>query len=789
MLKNFIKISLRNLLKNKIFSLVNILGLSIGISCVIIVLLYLKNELTYDNMHADKERIYRVGFNLTMPKSVVKSAVITAAVAPSLKEEFPEVESMVRVQYPEDGFFIYQEKSYDARKVSFADSSFFDVFSFKLLSGNNQNVLKTPYTIVLTEYLSEKIFGDEDPVGKVINWNNEYNLVVSGIAENCPQNSSIQFNALISFVTLYDRPDMYMDWNGGNQYYNYIKLSKNASLESLKAKLPDFLEKHINYMYRPRGWMIGLLFDRMDRLHLHSEVVYEHTRGDISKLRIIGLIGFLILLIAVFNFINLSTAQSSQRSVEIGIRKVVGANRLNIAKYFLSESVIISLIAFVISLILIEIFQPQLSLFIENYDLYTSSNLFFILLLIALSVLIGILAGLYPAFFISRFKPVMSLKGESLGRKKPYLRNSLVLIQFAISTVIIGYTLILIMQMNYVSKKDLSFNTKNQIIIEMPSVQARNSFKTLKHELSLLAEVKKVSVGSNIIGTGVYQNGYLPEGLESPKLFKFTSFEEDMFDILDLRFVHGRAFSSGYALDDSAYIINETFAKEMGWDDPIGKKIYRNGKMTVIGVVKDFHFENVQNEIRPLIIGFSSAETDYYNYVFVELNIDNYALAINDIENVWRKILPNEPFEYQVYDEALKRNYDLLRKSIRVMGLFAVMAVFIACMGLYGLAIFTVDRRKKEIGTRKIFGAGSISIARLVLTDFIKWIVLANILSWPIVYYYAEKFLQTYAFSIKITATPFLVTLFISIVIAFLTVASQIIKLNRTNPIETIKYE
>lgn len=788
MITNYIKTAFRNLIKNKTYSIINILGLSIGLACSIMVLLYLKNELTYDNLHVHKKNIYRVGFNLTMPDGHEKSAVITAAVAPSLLEEFPEVQSMVRIRMPRPGFLAKNEINYHSENVCFADSSFFDFFSFKLLSGSVKSVLAEPYSIVLTKSLAKKIFGDADPIGQVLDWENAYSVVVKGIAEDCPKNSSIQFTALISFTTLYDQPNSYLGWNGGNQYYNYIKLAPSASLESITPKLPDFLEKHINYMYRPHGWLIELAFDRMDRMHLHGFIDNDMTAGDLKKMWIIALIGLFVLLIAVFNFMNLTTARSTQRSVEIGIRKVLGAHRSRITGQFLGEAVIFSLISFIISLILIEIFQPQFTRFIGDYELYTKSNIPFIALIIFFTVGIGLLAGSYPALFIARFKPINSLKGEMIsGGGTPYLRNILVVIQFVISTTIITYTLVMFLQLSFIQKKDMGFDTANTVIVNMSSGTAIKAYSALKIGLEQLAEVESVCSSSQLVGQGITQNGYLPEGVKNPMLVKFIATDEGLAEMLKLEMAEGRYFSDSYASDDTSYIINESFAKEIGWQNPIGKKIMRDGAYPVIGVVKDFNFEGSQREIVPLIIG--KARADEHVVVYVKLKSRNYEQALAGIEEKWNKLLPNEPLNYGFYDIRLRDNYTELRKSISVMGLFAFMAILIACMGLYGLAMFTVERRQREIGVRKVFGADTYQIAKLVVVDFLKWILIANFIAIPIAYYYSVRFLDGFAYSIQLNIVPFAMALFISLIIALITIIFQVMKLTNINPVSTLKYE
>lgn len=787
MIRNYIKTALRNLLKNKIYSLINVIGLSIGLACSIMVMLYLKNEFTHDNMHVHKKDIQRVAFKLTMPNGMEKSAVITAGVGPTLVDEFPEVESMVRVRYPQQGFFTYQDINYHAEDVSFADSTFFKIFSFKLLSGNKDNVLKDPYTVVLTESLAEKIFKDEDPIGKVVKWNNGYTAVVTGIAADCPENSSIQFEAIISFTTLYKLPNQYLGWNGGNSYYTYLKLNSNASIENLKPKLPDLLEKEINYMYRPAGWLIELEFDRMDKIHLYSEI-RTATSGDLKKLWIIGLIGALVLIIAVFNFINLSTAKSSKRSVEIGVRKVLGADRRMVARQFLSEAVLFSLISFVLSLILIEIFQPQFERYVGDYELYTQANLGFILFLIAFAIFIGLLAGIYPAAFIARFKPIASLKGNAVQTKgKPILRNFLVVVQFVISAVIITYTLVMYLQLVFVQQKDLKFDSSQTIILHMPSQKAIEAYPILKSELEQIANVQSVASADNLVGRSVQRNGYYPEGVKNPMIMQFLAADEDLKDVLKLELIEGRYFSDSYGTDDSAYVINESLAKMMKWDQAVGKKIHRNGWNHVIGVVKDFHAESIEKEISPLIIGKAKKRDN--QVVYVKLNSREFQQTSELIGQKWHKVLPNEPISIEFYDELLRDNYTELRKSFRIMGSIAILAILIACLGLYGLAIFIVERRQREIGIRKVFGASTFTVGKLIVIDFVKWILIANIIAMPFSYFYGNKFLQTFPYVANIGITPYMASLILSVCIALITIMIQIIRLSKTNPIETLKHE
>jgi putative ABC transport system permease protein len=363
----------------------------------------------------------------------------------------------------------------------------------------------------------------------------------------------------------------------------------------------------------------------------------------------------------------------------------------------------------------------------------------------------------------------------------------LVVLQFVISVIITTYTIVMIMQLSFFQKKSLGFDSENTMVLRMPSEKAILAYPVLKTSLEGIADVRNVSASSGLLGVSITQNGYQPEGMESGKLYNFCAIDEDVLDALKIEVVEGRNFSDDIASDDSAYIINETMAKELGWDQPIGKKIARNGLNHVIGVVKDFHFLRVQTEIRPLILGFSKANE--YRYVYVKINAADYLSSISKVEEAYSQVLPSEPFNFQFYHNHLSDNYSELRKSIRVTSIFAIMAIIIACMGLYGLAMFTVERRQREIGVRKVFGAEISQIGKLIVSDFLKWILIANLISIPIAFYYSEKFLQTFPYSIKLNVYPFVITLIVSLFIAVITIGFQVLKLTRIIPVDTLKYE
>ncbi len=456
------------LMKYKVYSAINILGLSIGLACSILILLFVKNELSFDRFHTGKETLFRVNIIEEQSGEMTSSALTTAAVGPSMLEEFPEVEEMVRLSNPSDGFFTWQNNHSFTSQISYADSSFFNIFSFKLLSGNPTTVLSEPNTVVLSRKLAEQIFGSENPVGEFIRFNNKDNLLVTGVAENPPVNSTIQFNALISFSTLYNQPNVYLDWDGGWNYITYVKLSENVNLKTFATKFPDFLEKHINYKYKQVGITLYLLIQPLKDLHLRSNLDYDiENRGNLPMIYVFTAIAIFILIIACINFMNLATARSTKRAKEVGIRKVVGADRKQIIRQFLGESITTSFIALIGAIILIEIFQPEFNRLVNtDLHLFKVENMGFIAGILILTFAVGLLAGSYPSFFMASYQPVKIIKSDFNVRSgKPVLRNILVVFQFFISAALILFTLLVFTQMKYINQKDLGYNKENVIYL------------------------------------------------------------------------------------------------------------------------------------------------------------------------------------------------------------------------------------------------------------------------------------------------------------------------------------
>ena len=791
MFKNYLTTAFRNLLRNKTFSLINIFGLAFGMALSILMFMYVYNELTYDNFHKNRDNIYRVILKMENKEGKADiSAITNAAVGPSMVKEFPEVRNMVRFTDPVGGFFNNGEKSYKVHSVSYADSSVFSVFTFNLISGNPKTALTEPYTAVLTEKTAEKIFGDENPVGKTIRYNNNDSYLITGVVEDPPENSQLKFGALLSFTTLYKMKNMYLGWDGGYNYYTYIFLNKNSSPENLQKRFPDFMEEQINREYRDVGWFVTLIIEPLKDVHLYSVSDYDlPTKGSLSRLYIFASIAVFILLIACVNFINLSTARSVKRAKEVGMRKVTGATKGQLISQFLGESILISIISLIFALLLIELVQPEFNRLISaNLDFFRQSNYILIFSLLAVTLFAGLIAGSFPAFYMSGFQPVAILKGYFNTMKgKPVLRNVLVTFQFFISVVLIVSTIIIIRQLDFLNSKSLGFDKDNVMLVELGSETAMKKAMVIKNQFRNVPGVTSVAASTSYPGVGLTMNGYFPEGYDNSIMIHVMDVDYDYLGLMNLKVVQGRNFSQEYGTDSTAYLINETLAKQLGWKDPVGKYISRDGKHKIIGVVKDFNFSSLHDNIGPLII--TMKPWDYYYYLSVKINPESKENTIKALEKAWTGIVNNEPFSYTFLASTIVANYNKERQTARAFIYLAIISIVIACLGLYGQAAFSTEQRTKEIGIRKVFGATARNILSVLSGGFAKIILIANLIAWPVAWYFMDKWLLTFAFHINIVWWIFAVALALSLIITAATIISQAIKASYTNPVEALKYE
>jgi putative ABC transport system permease protein len=791
MLKNYLIVAIRNLMRNKVFSFINIFGLSLGMALSILMLSYVYYQFSFDGFYKDNDRIY-----LTKVKMEVKdqddqvSAIATSGIGVSLKEEMPELESVVRVSYPEDKIMFYNHQNYVLESSIYADSAFFDVFSLKLIEGDKKTALAKPFQIVLTERQAKKVFGTENPIGQILLFNNQYRFTVSGIVQDVPENSHLQFGALTSFATLKKIPDTYLGWNGGWQYLTYIKLRKNASLSSLEAKMKDFCYKHINYLYQDAGANISLSFEPLKNIHLKSEVSRDFDNaGNLKTIYILLGVALLVLFIAIINYINLSTARSMKRAKEVGVRKVLGASRKRILKQFMGESLIITAFSLLIALILLELFQPEFNNLLQTrINLFQVENLVLLFAAVLVVFLISSLAGGIPALYMSGFSPAKILRGRSAGVSGSVsFRKVLVFIQFFISAGLIVVTLSSFKQINFLRHKSLGFDKDQLIMIGLNSDNAQGHLDILKNEFRQIPEVAGVAASSDVLGVGLSGNGYFPEGSEASIMINVLDVDADFLSLMGIELVAGRNFAEKSAKDKTAYIINQALADKLDWKQPLGKYFERDGKHTVIGVVKDFNFRSLNSKIAPLII--TNNPIGGFNVLMVKINAGDYAQTIEKLQQKWNNVLGNEVFDFKFLDELIENNYLKERTIGRAFLYFAVISVLIAALGLFGLSVFTAEQKIKEISVRKVFGAKAKSLIYSQSVSVLKTVILANVLVFPLIWYLLDNWLNTYAYHIDQSVYLYLFSLLISVLIALCTTLYISIKAANTNPAKALKYE
>ncbi len=790
MLRNYFTTAIRYLSKNPVYAGINIFGLSIGLTCALLILIFINNELSYDRFHDKKDNIYRLVFELSTKGREIHTPQMVAAVGPDMVTEFPEVVSAVRFTQPEEGFFGYDESTFNIEKLCYSDSNLFRMFSFELLSGDPDNCLAAPYSLVITEDLARKIFGDENPIGKMLRWNNRDDLTVTGVMKMPPSNSHINFNALISMSTHYRDNKHRMNWSGGMQYYHYLELLPGADVEGLEGKFPDFMYEKINRQYEKAGVSISASLQRFTDIHLSSDLVGEMSAsGSRSAIYLYAAIALFILFIACINFMNLTTALATKRAKEVGMRKVFGAGRSSLIRQFLGESVIMSLMGLLIALILVEILLPTYEQMVQrDLEIYLWRNLDLIIGIPVLVIFVGLLAGSYPAFYLSSFKPVAVLKGIFRGgRGYTGLRNSLVFFQFAISIILIISTLVIYVQLGYIQSMDVGYRKDDILILQFTSDSFKKKYPELKEKLAKFPDVVSTSAASEVPGAGFSSDGYRPEGFEDVIMFNVVDVDYDFVNTLGLQVMEGRSFSKDFSTDQEAYMINEALAKQLGWDDPVGKIINRDGDHVIIGLVKDFQFASVHEEIGSLV--FTMKPHSGYNFLLVRFNTQNLSQLIAQIARAWNQVDPNEPFEYSFMDDIFDQVYRAEQQMSKMLLYVAILAILIACMGLFGLALYNTEQRTREIGVRKVYGSTATGVVKLLSGSFTPYVILANLLAWPVAYFILKKYMQMYAYKIGLPAWAFLVTALGVYLVAVLTIGFQSYKVGSTNPADTLRHE
>ena len=789
MFNNYLRIALRILKRQKIYSFINISGLAIGISCCIVILLFVQDELSYDKFHEKVKCIYRVATDMISPSGKQGSTKTWSWIAPNMTSDFPEVISASRI-YRYGGVLNYDKKYY-GESLFFVDPSFLDIFTFPLSKGDKQIALRDPNSALITEELAEKYFGDDDPLGKVLTVDGKYSFKINGILRNIPNNSHFSFGFLASFDNLRNIYGKEEYQKGNLLVRTYLLLDNKVAYKELEEKFHNFVVRYKGEKFASRH---NYFLQPLTSIHLHSNLAVELAKNsDIAYSYALSGIALVILLLACINFMNLSTARAFWRSKEVGMRKVIGASRAQLFRQFIGESVFVSFIALLLAIVLAELFLPFFnSLVDKDLSINFSQNLFIYTALILLIIFVGFISGSYPAIFLSSFQPIDVIKGNL---KKSTLtgllfRKGLIIFQFTISLFFIIGTIIVFRQVNFMKNTNLGFDKDYVIKISFDKT-IRQHYKAVKNEL--LQNLNIIDVTASLAPPGRLAGlelPFVPEGLEDEKvILNLNDVDHNFFEFFRIDVVEGRNFSKEIASDiESAFVLNEAAVKEIGWELPIGKKLKCEGfrvKGTVVGVAKDFHNVSLYEEIKPSIF---RVNPQYFS-LFVRIRPNNIQGAISFLEEKMREFSPQLIFRYSFLDKHIAAIYIKEKKVNKVFGFSSLLSIIIACLGLFGLVSFSVEQRTKEIGIRKVIGASVTNILLLLSKEFVRLVIVSNIVAWPIVYFVMNRWLQNFAYRIHIGWWIFFIAGALALVISLLTVSYQSVKAALANPVETLRYE
>ena len=810
MIRNYLKIAFRNLARYKFISFINLFGLTVGLTCCFLILAYILHEVSYDKFQPNADRVYRVTRSFNNPQTGALSlnlSTVAPPFGPLLQNDFKEIENMTRLISNGTTSVKYDEKMLNEQNIYFADDKFFDFFRVNIVKGNPGKALADPYSVMMSDETAKKYFANEEPMNKVIriNLGNYFDFKVTGIYKPLPSNTHFHPDMLLSFNTLndtliYGAENLRTNF-GNNSFFTYIRLPGNYDPQKLEKQFPAFLDRNMpqrNSQFKPsQGTALAL--QKLTDIHLRSHTDYEaEENGDIKRVYIFSAIALFILVIACINYMNLSTARSTLRAREIGIRKAVGAQRKEVIAQFLSESVLISWIAMLLAFGLTWLLIPLLNKVSGQqlgFDILLKWQI--ILPVLIVPFIVGIISGIYPALFMSSFQPVKVLKGFlKVGSGNISFRKVLVTLQFAISIILIICTAIVFTQMHYMQTKSLGFDRDHIVTLPYAS-ELNDKFDAFRTELLSNSNIKNAGRSSRI-PTGRLLDAMGARMMSGDTLapvnadIKFVSADQDFISTYGVKVLAGRGFSRDFSLDTSAFLINEAAAKVLGFnsnENAIGKDFgYGNRKGKLIGVFNDFHFESMHQRIVPLVL-LVPRSANNYGRISIKIAGANIPAALSYIERTWKKFLPETPYEYTFLDENFERLYKAEERQKTLLGIFASFAIFIACLGLFGLSAFSISQRIKEIGIRKVLGADVSTIVALLSKDFLKLVAIAAVVAFPVAWYFMNKWLQDFAYRIDVGWWIFIVAGVIALLIALVTVSFQAIKAAIANPVKSLRSE
>lgn len=813
MLKNYLKIFFRNIIRYKGYSFINLTGLAAGIACCVLIMFYVQDELSYDRYHEKHDRIYRVERRGVFKGHPFHVPVTAHPTGPALENDFGQIIHAVRL-FPRQVVMKNWNNHRFQETAFFADDSLFKTFTFPLLKGTADSALKEPNSVVLSEKMSEKYFNSKNTLGQTlsVDWGeHSMDLKVTGILKKIPHNSHFKSDIFISYSTLSALIGEELHTWLNNSVYTYLLLPEKGAAKELQTQFPAFLEKHMGKTARKFfgkdidiSSIIRFYLRPITDIHLYSTIEWEiEPQGSIKSVYVFTAIAFFVLLIACINFMNLSTARSANRAREVGLRKTVGANRGLLIKQFIGESVFLTILAGIIAILLVELLLPAYNNFsgkeLSNVILSQPLSL---LVFLGLLLFVGFISGSYPAFFLSSFQPVKVLKGVTTSkadRRSLLLRKVLVVFQFAISIFLIIGTLIVLKQMNYVKNRNLGFDKEQVLVLRTRDQALANKNDAFKAELLKNPNILQVAASSNIPGSRAFSDqGIIREGMSNDefKSICFFDIDEDFIPLLGIEMVGGRNYSKDFPSDqEDGFIINEAAMRAFGWDSPdeaVGERLVQPldidkfHKRTIVGIVKDFHFKSLHQKIEPLLFYMNPKSV---SYISIKLKTNDISSTMAHIREKWAEFSPAYTFEYFFFDRHFDRLYRSEERMHTLFKFFTALAIFISCLGLFGLASFTTQQRTKEVGIRKVLGASVANVFIHLSKEFIFWVALANLIAWPVAYFFMSKWLQNFAYKTGMGIGIFILSGLIGLAIALLTVSYQSVKAALAKPVEALKYE
>ena len=787
MIKNYLKIAWRNLLHNKTFSLINILGLALGMTCSLLIMLWVQNELHMDKFHQNGKQLYRVMENQFYSGDVSTFDATPGILAENIVKDIPDIQMASQLLWEEDRLFTVGN-TFDKEKGRYAQKDFLKMFSFKLAKGDPATALARPDAVVISKKLADKYFKGDNPIGKLIKIENKDNVIVTGVLEEIPDLSSVKFDFLMSWEQWIKKNDWAKEW-GNNGPGCYVLLAPNTSVDKVNAKIKGYIKT------KDKQSNVDLFLQNYGESYLYSDWHNgKQNGGRIEYVKIFSIVAIIILLIACINFMNLATARSLRRAREIGVRKVVGAGKRQLIGQFIGESVFVSFIAMLLSLLVVALLLPSFNSLTGKHLAIDFTDSSFLAIILSLTAITGIVSGSYPALFMSSLRPIVVLKG--LLKFKPgatYFRKGLVVFQFALSIMLILGMIVIYRQIDYIHNKNLGFAKENLLYMPLEG-ELQKTFSTFKEVLQKQPGIQSVSSSqSDPLQVGSSTSGVRWPGKDTTKLILFSSnpITFDYIKTMGIQLFAGQDFSPDFSLDTMNYLINEAAARKIGYKDPVGKELTMWGdKGTIIGLMKDYHHNSLHVPIEPLILRlFKRSWGSYWGNVMIRTQQGRTQQAIASMERVFKQFNPGYPFKYYFTDEEIAKNYKAEYTVSKLSKYFAFLAIFISCLGLFGLVMFTTEQRTKEIGIRKVLGASIPGIVQMLSKDFLVLVLIAAIIAFPVAWWAMHNWLLDFAYRVNIGWWVFVAAGVAAVIIALITISFQSIKAAIANPVKSLRSE